>query len=72
MVSSWIIVGMVIVTLELILWTIFRLKVDGLSFPRETDESLFRFFTVTRLRLVAILHTLFLFATFMISSYFLW
>lgn len=72
MVSAWIIVGVVIVTLELILWMVFHRKVEGLSFPRETDESLFRFFTVTRLRLVAILHTLFLLAVFILSSSFLW
>ena len=72
MLSVWITVGAVITAIELMLWIVFYAKVQGLCFPRETDESLFRFFTVTRLRLIAILHTLFLIAVFMIASYFLW
>lgn len=72
MITAWIIVGAAIVSLEWILWTIFRRKIGGLCFPRETDESLFRFFTLIRLRLIAILHTLFLVAIFMIATYFLW
>ncbi len=72
MMTAWIIVGVTIAFVEVVLWMVFRHKIEGLCFPRELDQSIFRFFTLTRLRLIAILHTLFLIATFMICSSFLW
>ena len=49
-----------IVIAEFAMWTLFRRRIGGLLFPHELDASLFRFFTLTRLRLIALLHTFFL------------
>lgn len=53
-------IGIIIVLMEGTLWWIFRSKITGLVFPREMDASLFRFFSITRLRLFAALHAIFL------------
>ncbi len=45
---------------EWILWRLLRRKIQGLRFPHELDASVFRVFSVSRLRLLAVTHTLFL------------
>lgn len=72
MVSAIITVGAIVIAIELVLWRLFNRKVRGLSFPHESDESLFRSFTPLRLRIGAILHTLFLIGIFVLLSIFLW
>lgn len=50
----------VILGVEYLLWRLFRNKVDGLKFPHEADHSSLSFFTLWRLRMCAIVHTVFL------------
>ncbi len=52
-----------IVIVEGFLWKLFRKRIQGICFPREMDASFFRFFTLGRLRAIAISHTLFLLGT---------
>ncbi len=57
---------------ECALWVAFRRKVVGLTFPREADESFFRFFTVTRMRIAAASHAVALIAIDTILLLWLW
>lgn len=43
---------------EYILWSIFYKKMAPLFFPHELDTSYFRFFSLPKLRAVAIVHSL--------------
>ena len=52
--------SVLIVMVEGFLWMLFRKRIQGICFPRKMDVSFFRFFTLGRLRAVAISHTLFL------------
>jgi hypothetical protein len=61
-----------ILSSETFLWTLFRRKTVGIRFPHELDTSFFRFFTLARVRMVALLHTLFLFTVVVFSLLFLW
>lgn len=49
-----------IILAEGVIWQFFRVRVSPLVFPHELDASYFRFFTMKRMRLVAILHTVIL------------
>ena len=69
---AWIAIGTLILACETVLWMVFRAKMSRIDFPHEVDESFFRFFSLIRLRLLAVLHTVFLLATFIISSMLLW
>lgn len=62
----------VTVLCEVILWEIFRRKIAPLSFPHELDTSYFRFFSTARLRLVAVVHTIFVGVCLAIMSFYLW
>ena len=57
---------------EYVLWTIFRHKAEPLSFPRAFDTSYFRFFEMSRLRLVTIVHTVFVLTVLILLYIFLW
>lgn len=70
--TMWIIAGIGIVTLEGVLWLLFRRKVEGLCFAREIDQSFFRSFSLNRLRALAIVHTLALTGIVIGSTYLLW
>ncbi len=72
MYAAWITIGALMLIIEGTLWLIFVHKLRGLHFPRSVDESFFRFFSLTRLRLVAVLHTLFLLAIFVLVSLYVW
>ncbi len=50
------IMAMCILAGEIALWASFQHKITGISLPHEHDASLLGFFTLLRLRLVAILH----------------
>ena len=39
------------------LWNMFTRKMRGIELPHEADASTFRFFTVGRVRLLALVHT---------------
>lgn len=64
--------SILIVVVEGCLWLLFRQRVQGLSFPRELDASFFRFFTLGRLRAIAIGHTLFLLGAVIALFLLLW
>jgi hypothetical protein len=49
-----------VIGLEWILWRMFLRRIAGIRFPRHADVSRFRFFSIRRIRLCAIMHTLFL------------
>lgn len=51
-------VSMVIVCIELLLWRLFRTRIEGLILPRSADSSALQFFTMGRARLCALLHTI--------------
>ncbi len=67
-----IVIGIVIILVETVLWFVFRHKVDGICFPSETDHSHFRFFTLVRMQLLAILHVVFLIGMLVIPAIYLW
>ena len=69
---AWAIIGTLVTGAQLILWLIFRQKLTGLCFPAESDESFFRFFTRTRLKIITILQGVFLLSIFFLTSWFLW
>lgn len=52
---------------EFVLWRLFRQRVDPIIFPSETDTSQFGFFSIGRMRLIAVIHTVLLVAWIVIS-----
>ncbi|MDD5103488.1 MAG: hypothetical protein PHX93_03750 [Candidatus Peribacteraceae bacterium] len=61
-----------ILLLEWILWMLFRRKFIEICLPAQGEEVFFHFFTVWRLRLLAILHTLMLLVCVIIGHLLLW
>ncbi len=57
---------------EFVLWRLFRRRVNGFLFSREIDISHFRFFTLLRLRLCAVLHAVLLLVILLCSLWFVW
>ena len=55
--------SVLIVVVEVVLWMLFKRRIQGICFPHDMDASFFRFFTLGRLRVIAISHTLFLLGT---------
>ena len=51
-------IGAIILVTEFAMWRLFLRKMAGIDFPHEFDRSYFRFFTMLRMRIVVILHTL--------------
>ena len=72
MILTWIIGIVGILLIEWGLWWMFRQRYYGLCFPHTADQSSLRFSTTRRLRIVAIAHTLFLIAVFLLSTYAQW
>jgi hypothetical protein len=64
--------GALIAVAEFLFWRLFRRKIEGLLFPHELDASIFHFFTLPRMKLVAVAHTLFLIVTISLLLLFLW
>lgn len=52
--------SIVVLVLEYFFWRLFRSKIEGLLFPHETDHSALSFFTLLRLRICVLSHTVFL------------
>lgn len=53
-----ILVGLSLLTVsEWLLWRLLKRKIQGLRFPHELDASVFRVFSVGRLRALAVAHT---------------
>ena len=66
-------IGAVLILLcEFTLWRLFRRRVEGYLFPREIDISPLRFFTLMRLRICVLLHTVFLLAVLASTLWFAW
>lgn len=72
MLTACIIIGIILLSIEAILWHIFTRKAAGLLLPRDTDQSYFRFFSLARMRLLAIAHSIFLMSVLILSAMFLW
>jgi hypothetical protein len=53
-------VTLVIVGAEWAMWRLFRRRFQGLHFPHEADASSAPFFTLGRLRVFIVLHTLYM------------
>lgn len=67
-----IIYSILILITELTLWKIFRKKLAGLSFPSEIDESFHGYFSINKIRIFAIIHTIILLATTYLFYFLLW
>ncbi len=57
---------------EMMLWSLFRRRIDGVVLPRRQDVSAMRFLTLRRLEVLAVVHTLCLFACLILAFVFLW
>jgi hypothetical protein len=66
------ILWMVTLVGEMVLWNLFRKRVGPMLFPHEVDTSFMRFFSLPRLRIVAIAHYLVLCVLVTIFFMFLW
>ena len=62
----------VIIVCELVLWMLFMRKVEPLVFPHELDASHLRFFSIGRLRIIAITHAIVMFICAFLFYLFLW
>jgi hypothetical protein len=60
-----------ILAVEFFLWKLFCGKIVGVMFPHETDRSSLSFFTMGRLRFLALTHTIFLLVSCLGAIYFL-
>jgi len=72
--SFWITIivwGIVIIGIETGMWYIFHRKAVGIYFPAETGSAM-RFFTTTRLRLFAFLHTVLLAVIVFFAYFYIW
>lgn len=52
--------SVVVIITNGVLWMMFRRKIAGVTFPHEADRSFFGFFTPLRMRIVCIVHALFI------------
>lgn len=57
---------------EVLLWRLFRRRIDPMIFPPESDASQLRFFHLGRLRLLALVHAAALGTTLVLSLLWLW
>jgi hypothetical protein len=57
---------------EFIIWIVFQRKAEPLSFPHELDTSYFRFFELSRMRLIAVGHALLLVVAASACLFLLW
>lgn len=73
--ATWIaivsVVGAVLAS-ELLLWLLFRRKIIGLLFSRTNDVSIFRFFTIARIRFIALMHSVVLSLMVGLSVFVIW
>ena len=61
-----------VLLVEISFWLLFRRKTVGIQFSHELDTSFFRFFTLTRVRFLVILHTVFILVVLLSSLLLLW
>ena len=72
MIPTIIAAALLVLAFELIAWWLFRRKLAGLSFPPNADGSDLPLFTVQRLRLIALLHTIVMIVVCVLVLLFLW
>ena len=65
-------IGMTICVIESGLWLLFQRKITDMHFPQSMDASSLRFFSMTRMELLAISHTMFLCITTILTLWLLW
>jgi len=68
-IGCWIIL---ILLAESIMWALFKRKFAQICLPTEADKTIFHFFTVGRMRIVALLHTLVLIVAIIFGHLLLW
>ncbi|MDD4628282.1 MAG: hypothetical protein PHE68_02705 [Candidatus Peribacteraceae bacterium] len=69
-IGSWV---LLIVILEWFMWVLFRRKFTEISLPTAfSDRTIFHLFTIGRMRIFALLHTLLLIAVIVVSHLLLW
>jgi hypothetical protein len=69
-IGSWV---LLIVVLEWIMWVLFRRKFAQISLPNGAhDRTMFHLFTIGRMRIFALFHTLLLIAAVVLSHLLLW
>lgn len=61
-----------ILLLEGVLWVLFKRKFIQICLPSGGEETFFHFFTVSRLRLLFIIHTIVLIVSVIIGHLLLW
>lgn len=57
---------------EILLWRLFRRRIDPVIFPSDSDASQLRFFHLGRVRFIALCHTIVLGAWLFLSVAWLW
>lgn len=69
-----IVIGIACVLLgwEILLWRLFRRRIDPMIFPAESDASQLRFFDLGRMRFIAACHTVALGAAVLLPLLWLW
>ena len=72
MVIALVAAGVLILGFELGAWWLFRRKLEGLVFPGVSDGSDLPLFTLQRLRVIAVLHGLWLLAVCIVTLLYLW
>jgi|CXWL01.1.fsa_nt_gi hypothetical protein len=74
MIPLYAVSGAIIITVigEATLWYLFQRKMKPLAFPHELDTSYFRFFSLPRLMIIAITHTVFVIACLIFFYWYLW
>lgn len=57
---------------EMAFWRLFRSRAEAIMFPPDTDESMLRFFTIARMRVLIIVHAGVMAACIVVLLLFLW
>lgn len=68
-IGAWVLITLL---LEWSMWKLFRRKFTQICLPTGSGQSLFHFFTIGRMRILAILHTILLLALIIIGHILLW
>jgi len=67
-----IIVSIAILAVEILLWRLFRSRIEGLVLPRSSDSSSLHFFTIGRVGTCAFVHTMTLLIFCNVVLFFFW
>ena len=64
--------AVLIICIEITLWTLFRRRLVRICLPPQADVRLVRFFTLPRLRICIVIHTVMLCLIFYLFYFLLW